>query len=277
MKIALKLAYLGDNYYGFQRQPGLATVDSEVRRALEKIGVIHGDFCYAGRTDRGVSALGQVIDFWIDEDKAYLTRPRCVNGRLPRDIWTWAWAVAPIGFSARWNALWREYRYLLWHPGLDIEKMRPAAERLLGEHDFRNFSSAKVGTVKTVQKLEITERNGLFIFDIRADGFLWNMVRKIVGSLEKMGTGQRDMNWFSDLLRPDLKHGAPTAPAEGLILMEVGYQGLEWQVDDYSRERAAGGLVATVQKRMAGAMVAREMEWEMIEKGADRLSRQAKR
>jgi tRNA pseudouridine38-40 synthase len=267
MKIALKLAYLGDNYYGFQRQPGLATVDSEVRKALEKIGVIHGDFCYAGRTDRGVSALGQVIDFWIDEDKAYLTRPRCVNGRLPRDIWTWAWAVAPIGFSARWNALWREYRYLLWHPGLDMEKMRPAAERLLGEHDFRNFSSAKVGTVKTVQKLEIAERNGLFIFDIRADGFLWNMVRKVVGSLEKMGTGQKDMNWFSDLLRPDLNHGAPTAPAEGLILMDVGYEGLEWQVDEYSRERAANGMEATVQRRMAGAMVAREMERGMIENG----------
>jgi tRNA pseudouridine38-40 synthase len=263
MKIALKLAYLGDNYYGFQRQPGLATVDSEVRKALEKIGVIHGDFCYAGRTDRGVSALGQVIDFWIDEDKAYLTRPRCVNGRLPRDIWTWAWAVAPIGFSARWNALWREYRYLLWHPGLDIEKVRPAAAKLMGEHDFRNFSSAKVGTVKTVQKLEIALRNGLFIFDIRADGFLWNMVRKIVGSLEKMGTGQKDMNWFSDLLRPDLNHGAPTAPAEGLILMDVGYEGLEWQVDEYSRERAATVMLATVQRRMAGAMVAQEMERAM--------------
>ena len=88
-------------------------------RRWHKIGVIHGDFCYAGRTDRGVSALGQVIDFWIDEDKEKLTRPRCVNGRLPRDIWTWAWARAPIGFSARWNAQWREYRYLLWHPGLD--------------------------------------------------------------------------------------------------------------------------------------------------------------
>jgi tRNA pseudouridine38-40 synthase len=89
----------------------------------------------------------------------------------------------------------------------------------------------------------------------------------MVGSLEKMGTGQKDMNWFSDLLRPDLNHGAPTAPAEGLILMEVGYQGLEWQVDEYSRERAATAMLATVQRRMAGAMVAREMEWGMTEKG----------
>jgi tRNA pseudouridine38-40 synthase len=263
MKIALKLAYLGDNYYGFQRQPDVVTVDSEVRKALLKIGVINGDFCYAGRTDRGVSSLGQVIDFWIDEDKAHLARPRCVNGRLPRDIWAWAWAVAPIGFSARWNALWREYRYLLWHPGLDAEKMREAAKMLEGEHDFRNFSSAKADTVKTVTKLEISEKGGLFVFDVRASGFLWNMVRKIVGSMEKVGSGAKDMGWFSDLLKPELNHGAPTAPAEGLMLMDVGYEGLDWQVDEYSRQRAATGLAATVQRRMAMAAVAREMQEAM--------------
>lgn len=264
MKIALKLAYLGGNYYGFQRQPDLVTVDSEVRKALQQIGVIHGDFCYAGRTDRGVSALGQVIDFWIDEDKAKLTRPRCVNGRLPRDIWTWAWSVAPIGFSARWNAQWRQYRYLLWHPGLDLASMQRAAEMLLGEHDFRNFSSAKVDTVKTVQMLEIREENDLITLDIRANGFLWNMVRKIVGSLEKIGSGDKDMNWFSDLLRPELNHGAPTAPSEGLILMDVGYEGLDWQVDEYSRARAATALAATVQKRMAKAEVAKALQRAMV-------------
>lgn len=259
MKIALKLAYLGDSYYGFQRQPDLVTVDSEVSAALRRIGVINGDFCYAGRTDRGVSALGQVIDFWIDEDNASLARPRCVNGRLPRDIWAWAWAVAPIGFSARWNALWREYRYLLWHPGLDIERMREAAEPLLGENDFRNFSSAKVGTVKNLQKLEISEKDGLFIFDVRADGFLWNMVRKIGCTLEKIGAGEREPEWIQDLLDPSLNFGAPTGPAEGLILMDVGYEGLEWQVDEYSRKRAAKALAAMVQRRMAQAMVAREL------------------
>ena len=139
----------------------------------------------------------------------------------------------------------------------------PAAELLLGEHDFRNFSSAKVNTVKTVQKLEISEQNGLFVFDIRANGFLWNMVRKIVGALEKLGAGQKDMDWFSDLLRPELNHGAPTALAEGLILMDVGYEGLDWQVDEYSRARAATSLAATVQRRMAKAQVARIMEKAM--------------
>lgn len=268
MKVALKLAYLGDAYFGFQRQPDKTTVDSEVRKALAQIGVIHGDFCYAGRTDRGVSALGQVIDFWIDEEKSRLTRPRCVNGRLPRDIWTWAWAKAPIGFSARWNAQWREYRYLLWHPGLDLERMREASRMLFGEHDFRNFSSAKVDTVKSILKLEISHEMGLFIFDIRANGFLWNMVRKIVGALEKVGSGQKDLVWFSDLLCPELNHGAPTAPAEGLILMDVGYEGLDWQIDEYSRARAATALAATVQKRMAGAMVAKTLAGAMMQNDA---------
>jgi len=259
MKIALKLAYLGEGYFGFQRQPDLVTVDSELRKALEKIGVINGDFCYAGRTDRGVSALGQVIDFWIDEDKARLARPRCLNGHLPRDIWAWAWAVAPVGFSARWNALWREYRYLLWHPGLDLGKMLEAAEMLKGEHDFRNFSSAKEDSVREVQKLQISDQSGMLTFDVRANGFLWNMVRKIVCSLEMVGSGEKDLAWIENLLNPQINYGAPAAPAEGLILMDVGYENLEWQVDEYSRKRAAKALAVTVQRRMAGANVAREI------------------
>jgi tRNA pseudouridine38-40 synthase len=264
MKIALKLAYLGDGYYGFQRQPGLVTVDSEVRKALLRIGVEgSGDFCYAGRTDRGVSALGQVIDFWIDEDKAHLTKPRCLNGRLPRDIWAWAWARAPVGYSARWSALWREYRYFLWHPGLDEGLMQEAACLLLGRHDFKNFSSQKRDTVREVTKLEVSLVDGLAIFDVRADGFLWNMVRKIACALEKVGSRDKGLEWISDLLNPETNQGAPTAPAEGLVLMEVGYEGLEWQMDEYSRQRAARALEKTVQRRMAGAAVAREMQQAM--------------
>ncbi len=90
-------------------------------------------------------------------------------------------------------------------------------------------------------------------------------MRKMVGALEKVGSGQKDMNWFSDLLRPELNHGAPTAPAEGLILMDVGYEGLDWQVDDYSRRRAGAALAATVQRRMAGGSVARVLERAMTE------------
>ena len=252
MKIALKLAYLGQNYHGLQKQPGLVTIDSEVRKALARIGVINGDFCYAGRTDRGVSALCQVIDFYIDEDKAYLARPRCVNGRMPRDIWAWAWAVAPIGFSARWNAIWREYRYNLYNEKLDLDAMRSAASMLLGQHDFRNFSSAKEDTVREILKLDISGQGDIFTIDVRARGFLWNMVRKIACTLEMIGSGERDLGWIEDLLNPELNYGAPTAPPEGLILMDVGYEpALEWHLDEYSMDRAAKALMPVVKRQMA--------------------------
>ncbi|MCJ7445408.1 MAG: tRNA pseudouridine(38-40) synthase TruA [Methanotrichaceae archaeon] len=263
MKVALKLAYLGDKYYGFQHQPNLITVESELRKALHRIGVINGDFCYAGRTDRGVSALGQVIDFWIDDDKAHLAIPRCINGRLPRDIWAWAYAIVPVGFSARWNALWREYRYILWNNGLDLDRMREAAEFLKGEHDFRNFSSCKNDTIRNILKLEISTNNGLIVFDIRADGFLWSMVRKIVCALELVGSVDRDPNWIHDLLDPTLNKGSPTALAEGLILMDVGYDALEWIMDDYSRKRAINNLDAIVKRRMSSANVAESLRMAM--------------
>jgi tRNA pseudouridine38-40 synthase len=263
MKVALKLAYLGDNYYGFQRQPDLVTIDSKVRSALEKIGVVGGDFEYAGRTDRGVSALGQVIDFRIDDEKVYLARPRCVNGRLPRDIWAWATADVPRHFDSRRSAVWREYRYILWHPGLDLELMRSAAEGLLGEHDFENFSSCKEDTVRKILRLDVASEKGLFVFDVRADGFLWNMVRRIVRALEMIGCGEREPGWIHDLLDTEQKCGAPVASAEGLILMDVGYEDIEWHVDEYSRRRAAKALVATVQRRMASANVAMMMQRAM--------------
>jgi len=263
MKIALKLAYLGDEYYGFQRQPNLVTIDSEVRKALANIGVADGDFEYAGRTDRGVSALGQVIDFRIDDDKANLARPRCINGRLPRDIWAWASAVVPESFDSRRSAIWREYRYILWHPGLNLELMSSTAKHLLGEHDFKNFSSCKEDTIRRILRLDVAEQDGLFVFDIRADGFLWNMVRKIVCTLEIIGAKEKEPEWIYDLLNIGLNCGAPMAQAEGLILLDVGYGGIEWQVDEYSRKRAAKALAATVQRRMASAQVARAMQRAM--------------
>lgn len=260
MKIALKLAYLGAGYYGFQRQVGLPTVDQAVRKALLSIGVINGDFCYAGRTDRGVSATGQVIDFWIDEELQRLTKPRVINSKLPRDVWTWAWAVAPPGFSARWSAQWREYRYFLYHPGLDLNRMREASGMLLGSHDFRNLSSAKEeNTVRCIKSLTLDELNGVYIINVRADGFLWNMVRKIATVLEAVGIGRYDLDWIERLLDPSVSDGVAAAPGEGLSLTNVGYSGLSWEVDDYSRVRGHKMLCELTGRRMAQAAVARDM------------------
>lgn len=234
-------------------------MEGVIRDALLRIGVANGDFCYAGRTDRGVSALGQVIDFWIDDEREHLASPRVINGFLPSDVWAWARAVAPAGFSARWNALWREYRYFLFSPDLDLSSVREAAEHLLGTHDFRNFSTSKVDTVRRVISIDVNECGGIVVFDIRADGFLWNMVRRIVGALELIGIGERPVEWIQELLDPATPHGAPTAPPEGLMLMDVGYSDLEWVEDNYTKQRVSRMLISEAKRRAAISEVVKEV------------------
>ncbi len=252
MKVAFKLGYLGGRYHGFQLQPEVLTVQSVVREALRGLALNDGSFCYAGRTDRGVSALGQVIDFFIDPGKADLAVPRVVNSRLPPDVWAWAWAIVPENFSARHAALWREYRYVLPKEGLDIDLMRETSRELLGVHDFRNLSTEKIRpTTRNLMKLDISEQNGSVILDVRSDGFLWNMVRKIVSVLEMVGSAQRDLEWVGRLLDPEINQGVNAAPAEGLILMDVGYQGIEWTVEPYSMRMAQERLSKVWRREMA--------------------------
>lgn len=252
MKVAFKLGYLGRGYHGFQLQPEVSTVQSVVRDALRGLNLNDGSFCYAGRTDRGVNALGQVIDFFIDPGKADLAIPRVVNSRLPPDVWAWAWAKVPENFSARHAALWREYRYILPKDGLDLDLMRGAACELLGVHDFRNLSSEKSRpTTRDLMKLEISEKNSSIILDVRADGFLWNMVRKIVTVLEEAGSGERDLDWVRELLDTGINQGVKAAPAEGLILMDVGYQGVEWTCEPYSMRMAQERMSKFWRREMA--------------------------
>jgi tRNA pseudouridine38-40 synthase len=252
MKVAFKLGYLGGGYHGFQLQPDVLTVQSVVREALRGLALNDGSFCYAGRTDRGVNALGQVIDFFIDPRKADLAVPRVVNSRLPPDVWAWAWAVVPENFSARHAALWREYRYVLPKGGLDIDVMREASCELLGVHDFRNLSSEKIRpTTRNLMKLDLSEKNGSLILDVRSDGFLWNMVRKIASVLEMVGSGERDLDWVCDLLDSRTNQGVAAAPAEGLILMDVGYSGVEWTVEPYSMRMAQERLSSVWRREMA--------------------------
>jgi len=251
MKVAFKIGYLGRNYHGFQLQPGVPTVQAAVGEALRSLKLNDGRFCYAGRTDRGVCALAQVIDFYIDPSRAGLAVPRVLNSRLPPDIWAWAVASVPENFSARHAALWREYRYILPEGGIDIGLMREAARRLQGVHDFRNFSSEKTRpTVRDLMKIELSEDDGMIILEVRSDGFLWNMVRKIATVLALVGRGEREPEWVDLLLDSRTNQGVAAAPAEGLILMDVGYQGIDWRVDHYSIRMANERLTA-VWKRDA--------------------------
>jgi tRNA pseudouridine38-40 synthase len=175
-----------------------------------------------------------------------------VNSRLPPDVWTWAWAEVPENFSARHAALWREYRYVLTRDSLDLDLMREAGRELLGVHDFRNLSSEKIRpTTRNLMRLDISEQNGSLILNVRSDGFLWNMVRKIASVLEMVGSGQRDLDWVRALLDSQTNQGVVAAPAEGLILMDVGYRGVEWTVEPYSMRMAQERMSKVWRKEMA--------------------------
>jgi tRNA pseudouridine38-40 synthase len=268
IRVALKLAYLGQNYHGFQRQPQVPTVEAAVREALGSLGLAGDGFCYGGRTDRGVNALGQVISFLVDQDEAKLAVPRVVNSKLPWDVWTWSSAQVPNSFSARYGAQWRKYRYVLCRQDkyLDLNLMRQAAEELIGIHDFRNFSTEKKSnTVRNLMSLEMEERENFIILEAKADGFLWNMVRKMVTALDMIGSGDKKVDWIRDLLDPKRNQGVAAAPPEGLMLIEVGYPEIvNWTEDPYSKKMALERLSKEWKRKMTMAEATGEILRSML-------------
>ncbi|HDM36849.1 MAG TPA: tRNA pseudouridine(38-40) synthase TruA [Candidatus Syntrophoarchaeum butanivorans] len=236
-RVALKLGYIGTGYHGFQVQPDLLTVEGAIIEGLKSSGLIsdrrRSRYAASARTDRGVHACGHVIAF--DTEDYNLTLPRIINTHLPRDIWVWARSEVDPSFDPRRDALYREYRYILYGDSLDLERMKEASRLLIGRHDFANFSKRgeEFSTIRKVHKLDITRSTGnLIIFDIRADAFLRQMVRRIVGALVMIGSGERDIGWLEGLLNGEPASIKP-APPEGLILTDVAYDRISFEVDHY--------------------------------------------
>ncbi|CAJ37345.1 tRNA pseudouridine(38-40) synthase TruA [Methanocella arvoryzae] len=240
MKTALKIAYVGTNFYGSQAQPGLPTVESELRKALEEAGAIKlgTKIAMAGRTDAGVHALGQVVAFEQADPK--LTAPRIINSKLPKDLWAYARAEVPDDFDPRRHATSREYRYILYAPDVIERRLKECSSRFLGTHDFTNFSSVEAGKypVRTVTRLDIAKRGDFYIIDIEADSFLWNMVRKIVTALRLVGENKRPDGWIEKMFDPEYREGIPPAAPGGLYLSRVNYDGIAFEEDEYARQRA---------------------------------------
>ena len=241
-KIALKLAYIGTKYSGFQTQPGRLTIEETLIQALTKIGIIKDQqsahFSASGRTDKGVHALGAVIAF--ETDAPILATARNVNSELPPDIWTWGRAHVPLSFDARRTAVGRSYRYILHDSGYDIRSMREVSERLQGIHDFRNFTLEKnVSTIREIKSVVVRVSGSFVIIDVAADSFLWNMVRRIVTGLTLVGSGKRHVTWVEEMLNPDQhEEGLMAAPPHGLILTQVDYNDVNFVEDEYAKKRA---------------------------------------
>jgi tRNA pseudouridine38-40 synthase len=241
-KIALKLAYIGTKYSGFQTQPGRLTIEGTLIQALKKVGIIkdrqRGHFSASGRTDKGVHALGAVVAF--ETDTPMLATARNVNSELPSDIWTWGRAHVPLSFDARRAAVGRSYRYVLYDSGYDIHAMRDVSELLQGIHDFKNFTLEKNGsTIREIKSVAVRVLGSFVIIDVAADSFLWNMVRRIVTGFTLVGSGKRDVAWMEEMLNPDQhEEGLMAAPSHGLILTQVDYNDVNFVEDEYAKTRA---------------------------------------
>ena len=278
-RIALKLGYLGTRYHGFQIQPQSAgpTIEGALFDALTGLKLIEdrasSNYAAAGRTDKGVHALAQVISF--DTAKPGVT-PRMVNSLLPEDIWVYALATPGPGFHARRDACSREYRYfvpLFTQPALDLPRMRESAACFMGTHDFSSFAqppgpneleAEHYSPVREVKRIAITadSTRSFLMVDLKADSFLRKMVRKIIAALIIVGRGLRDSQWLEALLERRISEQLEPVPACGLVLRSVSYPDLTFTVDEYARRRMVSRLTTELQFHATVAEVLREMARE---------------
>lgn len=249
--LVLKLGYRGAGFSGFAEQEGQRTVAGELRRALETFLRRPVELTCAGRTDAGVHAIGQMASLGVTaEERERLSAHRllvALGALTPDDLAIRSVFAAPPGFSARFGALERRYRYRIatgpepallhdfawWHPRpLDVGAMAEAAPQLLGERDFKSFCKASSAegkpTMRCLRELCVsrTEELGeeIIAVDVAASSFLHTMVRTIVGSLALIGEGLREPAWLGEALAArDRRAAGPTAPAEGLTFQSVAY------------------------------------------------------
>lgn len=243
-RVALVIQYLGTHFCGWQWQPRQRTVQEELEKALASVlgrsVRVHG----AGRTDSGVHAAAQVAHFDAPVEVPAHRWASILNARLPADVLIRASALVEADWHARFSAIWRRYRYLLytdpcpnifvgsiaWHyyqNALDEELMQKALIPLLGRHHLAAFQRA--GTSRPhawvdVQAVECLRRDAFVAIEIQASGFLYGMMRLLVGLLVQVGRGDCSPEQFTEIWtsqsREAVKH---SAPARGLCLLRVGY------------------------------------------------------
>ncbi len=239
--IKLTLEYDGTDFCGWQYQPRQRSVQGELETALGRLTQQKVAVTAAGRTDAGVHALGQVANFHTSSELPLVAFARGANALLPYDVRVLDGEEVPESFSARYSACSRAYRYVIsnrpraigrqysWHQpaGLDLDAMHKAAQAFVGSHDFESFCQAGAALDHyrcLVHHAEWRDAGDELVFEIRANRFVHNMVRIIVGTCVEVGRGALRPDAMNVILsEQDRRAAGRTAPAHGLFLLQVDY------------------------------------------------------
>jgi tRNA pseudouridine38-40 synthase len=241
--IKLVVSYDGTDFHGWQRQPHCRTVQQELEEAIGRLTGAIPTTDASGRTDSGVHALGQVVHFFTVSAHPTKVFVKALNAMLPRDLRVLSAEDVPQSFHATIDAKSKRYRYVIdngriadpfarryaWHlyTALDAYQMHVAAQGLKGRHDFRSFETEwpnRISSVRTIYDISVERAGTVIRLEVEADGFLYNMVRAIAGTLVLVGSGKKPIEWVSEVLRAENRAAAgPNAPAQGLFLVHVRY------------------------------------------------------
>ncbi|MCS7131924.1 MAG: tRNA pseudouridine(38-40) synthase TruA [Hadesarchaea archaeon] len=265
MRYAFLVAYDGTGYYGFTRQPNLPTIEGELLRSFRRFGLYHelpnARYRAAARTDRGASALGQVVAL----DVLRLPNISALNAILPPDIAILEAKEVDRSFDPRRHAMRKCYRYICEMPaGFDLEKAREAARLFEGKHDFKNFCKREKGRPTSTEIIK-AHVNGdeILTLDFEARVFLWQQVRRLVNAILAVSTGELTMARLKEMLDGRVDSPVAPAPPEGLILMKVEYADVELRPNPILARKFAEHLKkrlvfhsrrAAVYKKLLGAI-----------------------
>lgn len=242
--LKITLEYDGTAYAGWQRQPNQPTVQESLEKALGQITQSSITTVAAGRTDAGVHALGQVISFRSEKSLSPADWRRALNGLLPSDIAVQYVECVPDSFHARYSAIGKIYEYRIlnspsrsalhrnrvWHipKPIDIPSMVLASKYFIGKHDFSAFQCSPTDNDNPnclVEHCHVTQKTPLLLINVKADRFLKQMVRGMVGTLVEIGQGKRLALDIDKILQTkDRRAAGKTAPPHGLYLLEVIYE-----------------------------------------------------
>ncbi|CAG0917368.1 unnamed protein product [Notodromas monacha] len=283
--VALWITYLGWDYHGFAAQEGekWSTIEKHIFEALDRTKLIESreqsNYHRCGRTDKGVSAFTQVISIDLrsnskegSDNQNELDYCGMLNRVLPDDIRLVAWACVPQDFSARFNCLFRQYKYFFPKADLDVERMKMGAKNLLGSYDFRNLCKPDVANgvrnfVRSISKVEISDCKqvpGMSVLTIEGKAFLWHQVRCIMAVLILIGQGLEEPEIIQDLMNLEKFPGKPQysmAWEIPLCLFRCEFENVEWKMAEDSRKF----VIRDLRRHWCKSAVRCAMVGEMLE------------